>query len=118
MSEKSMSSSRSESIRFQSVLERFFVFFPLFMICRSQRDDADGIVRRLSERHKGAPPLNHPYSDPSLLAIILTHVGTDQENAAKHLFRVGEVEAMFTDVGTVLELGPFKYHRNAKCSYT
>jgi hypothetical protein len=68
------------------------------MICLSQRDDADGIVREFSERYKGDAAPNHPNPDPSLLAIVLTRVGTNKKEAAKHLFRLGEVEAVLPDV--------------------
>src|SRR5271165_3613653 len=99
-----MSSSLRESIRFQSVLERFFVFFPLGMIGLSQRDDANGVVQRLSERYKGAAAFSHSNPDPSLFAIVLPHIGTNEKKAAEHLLRVGEMEPVFADVDPVLGL--------------
>src|SRR5689334_19228012 len=112
-----MSLSRSASIRLQSVLDRFFVFFPFFMICLSQRDDANGILRELSERDKGYPPPNHANPKPSLLAIILTRVGANQKHAAEHFFRLREVEPMLPDIGAVLGFVPLKSHCNSNCSY-
>src|SRR6266567_830624 len=112
-----MSSSRMASIRFQSVLDRLFVFFPLFMICLSQGDDADRIVWAFHECHKGDAALNHPNSNPSLLTIVFTSVGTSQKSASEHFFRFGEMEPVFSDVGAVLAVVPFKNHCNSKCSY-
>ena len=103
-----MSSSRSESIRFQSVLDRFFVLFPLFMICLSQRDDTDCTPRAFCERYKGNTAPNHPNSNPSLLAVVFSSVGTNKKNATEHFFRLGEVEPVFSDVGPVLALVRFE----------
>jgi hypothetical protein len=78
------------------------------MIRLSQRYDADDIGRRLSERNKGAATLNHPNPDPSLFAIVLTRVGTNQKGAAKHLFCLREMDPVLPDVGPVFGLIPFK----------
>jgi len=105
-------------MRFQSVLDSLFVFLALFMICLSQRDDADRIIRIFPEYYEGNTILYHPNSNPSLLAVILARVGTNKKNVTEHLFRLGEVEPMLPDVGPVLGLVPFKSTCNSKCSYT
>jgi hypothetical protein len=78
------------------------------MICLPQRDDADRTLRAFCERNKSNAAPGHPNSNPSLLAIVLSRIGPNEKGAAKHLLRVGEVEAVFSDVGPVLGLVPFK----------
>src|ERR1700733_5969422 len=97
-----MSSSRIASMRFQSVLDCVFVFFPLFMICLPQRDDADYIVRAWRECYKGDAALNRANPDPSSFAIVLTGVGTNEKKTAEHFFRLREVDAVLPDIGSIL----------------
>src|SRR5580692_472796 len=104
-------------MRFQSVLDCLLVLFTLFMICLSQRDDADRIVRSFRERYKGNAIPHHPNCNPSLLAIFLARIGTNKKSATEHLFRLGEVESMLSDVGPILDLVPLKLHCNSKWSY-
>src|SRR5271157_3996381 len=101
-----MSSSRSASIRFQSVLDRFFVLFPFFTVCLSERDDANRLSRTLCERYKGNAAPNHPNSKPSLLTIVLIGIGPDKKSAAEHFLRIGEIEAVFPDIAPVLSRVP------------
>jgi hypothetical protein len=96
------------SIRFQSVLDRRFVFFPFFMICLPQRNDSDSILRAFRERDKCHATLNHPNAYPSLLAIVLTRVGMNEESAAEHFFRIGEMKPMFLDILPILPFIPFE----------
>src|ERR1700733_563635 len=112
-----MSSSRSESIRFQSVLDRLFVFALLFTICLSKRDNADGILRGCSECYKGDAPPNHANSHPSFLTVIFALVGTNEKEASKHIFRICEVEAVLSNIGSILCIVPLKRHCNSICSY-
>jgi predicted nucleic acid-binding protein len=58
--------------------------------------------------YKGDAAPNQPNPDPSLLAIVLTRVGTNKKEASKHLFRLGEVESVFPDVRAVLGFIPVK----------
>src|ERR1700690_138025 len=112
-----MSSSRIASTRFQSVLDGLFIFFALFIIRPSQRNDADGIGYWLRERHQSGATPNRANANPSLLAIVLARVGLDKDLTAEHLLCPGEVEAMLPNVGAVLGLVPFKGHCNSKRSY-
>src|SRR5579862_774163 len=93
-----MSSSRMASMRFQSVLDCLFVFFSLFMIGLSERDDADRVVRKFNECYKGNAAPNHPDSNPALLFIVLAIVGVGKESASKHFFRLGEVKPVFSNI--------------------
>jgi hypothetical protein len=87
------------------------------MICLSQRDDADPVCWAFCERYKGNAALNHPNSNPSPLAIVLSRIGSNKKSATEHFFRLGEMESVFPDIGPVLGLVPFKDHCNSKCSY-
>src|SRR5712671_1925811 len=69
LSEKSMSSSRIASIRFQSVLDRLFVFFPLFMMCPSQPNDSNGLGCTLCKNDYGRSPANGADSPPTLFSV-------------------------------------------------
>lgn len=104
-------------MRFQSVLDGIFVFFPLFMICLSQGDDSDRIARSWGERHKGATVVNHANPNPSLLTVVPLCVGPDEKKALEHPFRFCEMEPMLPDVGAVLSFIPFNIYCNSKCSY-
>src|SRR5208282_1141565 len=95
-------------MRFQSVLDRLFAFFTFFMVCLSERNDADGVIRMLREYHKGRTPSNHPNAYPPLLAIVLTGVRTNEENATEHLLRFGEVKPVLPDISPILGLDPLK----------
>jgi hypothetical protein len=55
-------------------------------------------LRAFRERHQGNAALNHPNSNPPLLAIALGDVGPNKKSAAKQLFRLGEMESVFSDV--------------------
>src|SRR5208282_5773719 len=112
-----MSSSRIASTRFQSLLDGLFIFFPLFIVRPSQRNDADGVGYWLCERHESGATLNRANPNPSLLAIVLARVGPDKEGTAEHLLCPSEVEAMLPNVGAVLGFVPFEDHCNSKRSY-
>src|SRR5580704_2231064 len=75
------------------------------------------VLRALCEGYKGNATANHPNSKPSLLVVILTGVGTDNQQATEHLFRIGEIEAVFANGRAVLRLVPLKNHCNSRCSY-
>src|SRR5260370_26665417 len=112
-----MSSSRIASMRFQSVLDGIFVFFPLFMVCLSKRDDANVVWRQFSKRHHRNPAPDHPKSRPPLLAIVLTRIRADKKRTPKHLLRPAEIETMLSQIGPCFGFVPFEIHCNSKCSY-
>jgi len=60
------------------------------------------------ENHMRGAPANRTESNRSLFFIVFTRIGISDERTAKHLFRVGEVEAVFVDVLPVLPLIPFE----------
>src|ERR1035438_6926403 len=70
ISEKSISSSRMESIRFQSVRDCRFVFFPFFMVRLSQRNDANGVGAAFGENDYSRAPANRTDSSPALLSVV------------------------------------------------
>src|SRR6202521_4580741 len=117
MSEKSMSSSRIASMRFQSVLEGLFVFFPFFIVCPSQRNDANRFWSGLRENDRSRALTNLADPSPTHVSVIFPRVRFYNQEAAKHLFGVCKIEAMLAHVGAVLGLIPFEIHCNSKCSY-
>src|SRR5580704_3316282 len=108
-----MSSSRIASMRFQSVADGCFIFFALFIIRPSQRNDADGIGHWFRKHHKRDATFNRANANPSLLAIVLACIGPDKEGTAEHLLCPGKVEAMLPNIGAVLRFIPFKIHCNS-----
>jgi len=59
------------STRFQSVLDGVFLLFPFFMICLSQGQNTDGIVKAWRKSYRGATVLNHADPNPLLFAVVL-----------------------------------------------
>src|SRR5208282_6210829 len=104
-----MSSSRIASIRFQSVRDGIFVFFPLFMICLSKRNNANVAGRQLNEGHHRDTPPDHSKSNPALFSVFFTYIWADKKRAMEHLLRPLEVETVLPDVGTVLSFVPFEF---------
>jgi hypothetical protein len=45
---------------------------------------------------------NRANSNPPPFTVIFPRVGVDDKHASKHLFRIGEVEPMLPDVGSIL----------------
>jgi len=67
------------------------------MVCLSQRDDADRILRAFCERYNRNVALNRPNSNPSFFPIVFTRVGTNKKSASEHLFRLGEMESVLSE---------------------
>src|SRR5579859_241634 len=112
-----MSLSRIASMRFQSVLDRLFVFFALFMICLSPRDDANRSGSAFRKDHNRNALANRADRSPTAFLVVLVRVGTDEEHSTKHYFSIGKVEPVLSNVCAVLGLIPFQSHCNSKCSY-
>ena len=65
----------------------------------------------------GRATANHPNPSPASFAIILPHIGIYDKQTAKQLFRIGEIETVFLDIGQILRWIPFKNNCNSKRSY-
>src|ERR1039458_1130377 len=108
LSEKSISESRSASTRFQLVLDRFFVLFAFTMGCLSKRDDTNGLGSTFRKDHDGSAAANRADSNPAAFSVVFSHIGREEKDAAKHLFRIRQVETMFSNVLPVLVFIPFE----------
>src|SRR5579859_2498473 len=117
LSERSIFSSRIASIRFQSVLDRLFVFFAFIAGGLSQGDDANRFRIPLGEDNLHGASTDLTQSRPASFSVVLSGIGFCEKNAAEYFFRVGKVQSMFTDVRAILGLVPFQSHCNSKCSY-
>jgi hypothetical protein len=62
--------------------------------------------------------LNHPDSNPSLLAVVLTRIGTNKKRVTEYLLRLREMKSVFSYIRPILRLIPFKCHCNSNCSYS
>src|SRR5664279_3832149 len=77
---KSISSSFMALIRSQSVLDSFFVLCALIFYRLSHRYDASNVRSRLSEHdHNDNNTVEHPYPMPTILAIILSVIETNEQ---------------------------------------
>src|SRR5438270_8839538 len=117
ISEKSMSLSPKASIRFQSVLDCLFIFLPLFMICLSQRDDANYVVTTFRKNYGHGAAANHSDSFPTPLRVIVPYIRGGNDHSSKHLFSVCEVETVLPNIGVVLGLIPLECHFHSTCNY-
>lgn len=113
-SDRSMSSSRSASKRFQSVIDCLEECF-LLTACRfSRRDDSDPLAG-LCMHNRDHPALNQSEGDEALFPVVGPRVLDCNRVAVKDCGAVGEVEPMLTDVCQPLLFIPFEL--NAHCSY-
>src|SRR5579862_9625669 len=80
LSERSMSSSRIASIRFQSVLDRFFVCFAFMPRSLSQGDNANCFWIPLGKDNLHGASTDLTQSRPASFSVVLSRVGFCEKN--------------------------------------
>src|ERR1017187_3315849 len=82
---------------------------PLFRIgCLPKQDDTNGLWSTFRKDHDGSAAANRADSNPAAFSVVFSHIGREEKDAAKHLFRIRQVETMFSNVLPVLVFIPFE----------
>ncbi len=113
-SERSISSSRRASKRFQSVIDRFEECFS-FTACRFSRGNDPNRLVGLGMHHREHPALHQSDGNEALFAVVGARVLDCDRIAAEHCLAISEVEPVLADVRLALFLVSFEL--GSYCSY-
>ncbi len=111
-SDRSISSSVSESIIAQLVSEELLISDSLISRCLHHRNNADSILTTFSEYHNHNPYVEHTNPDPPIFTIVLPVIRCHKHRKLEDPLGISEVKTMLADVCLAFLFIPLKMHES------